>query len=62
MSGGLNPVGAGRLPHDGAAVGADSDLDILFSERKDGKIQQMIYQEQLHYKSQLCPGRAGDFL
>ena len=34
-----------------------------FSEReKDRKIQAMIYEEQLHYKSQLCLIRVGDFL
>jgi hypothetical protein len=34
----------------------------FFRQRKDGMIQEMIYQEQLHYKSQLCPVRAEDFL
>jgi hypothetical protein len=35
---------------------------IHFFRAKDGKIQAMIYEEQLYYKSQLCPIRVGEFL
>jgi len=34
----------------------------FFHRGKDRKIQAMIYQEQLHYKSQPCLIRAGEFL
>ncbi len=35
---------------------------IFFFRGKDVKIQAMIYEEQLHYKLQPCPIRAGGFL
>lgn len=35
---------------------------IFFFREGKTKIQEMIYQEQLHYKSQRCTVSAGDFL
>ena len=37
-------------------------LYYIFLRWKDGKIQAMIYEQQLHYKAQLCPMHAEDSL